>query len=296
MSFRPPGDFLCDHSSWPPILACQSYPHPVMSLFGIELDWLLQPLLHICCCLSSWHAYLHGCSLSSRKSTASETMDTDDPEHCYLDFQIQNDPIHTDPSRLLFMASTTSDTLIVIKFTHWYCAELHALCAKLSHAPQLLAFEHLPGGWYGVTMGYILTAVPLWLFQRTMSSAHAGSRSYKKYEENLVHGDLRDMNIIIKKDEQVLLVDFDWRGKDGKTVYPWWDLNLELQDGRTHNDLRIQKEDNERILAYAFSKSSSWLLSCLWGTWLSCSYFNLVLLVSLVWVGFYSWLIIDVGK
>jgi hypothetical protein len=87
-----------------------------------------------------------------------------------------------------------------------------------------------------------------------MSSAHADNRSYIQevlaqfHGENLVHGDLRDMNII---------VDFDWGGKDGETVYLWWDLNLELQDGRTHNDLRIQKEDNERILVYAFSKSSS---------------------------------------
>ena len=76
--------------------------------------------------------------------------------------------------------------------------------------------------------------------------------------ENLVHGDLRDTNIIVEKDDRVLLIDFDWGGKDGETVYPrWpWDLNLALQDGRTHNDLRIRKEDDERILAYAFSKSS----------------------------------------
>ena len=197
-----------------------------------------------------------------RKYSTPETMDTDDLEHCYLDFQIQNDPIHADPSRLLFVASTTGDTLIVIKFTRRYCAELHALCAKLGRAPQLLAFERLPGGWCGVAMEYILTAVPL----RSIPKDHAKRPRWQQelqevmsqfHGENLVHGDLRDTNIIVEKDERVLLIDFDWGGKDGETVYPRWDLNSELQDGRTHNDLRIRKEDDERILAYAFSKSSS---------------------------------------
>jgi hypothetical protein len=189
-------------------------------------------------------------------------MDTDDLEHCYLDFQIQNDPIHADPSRLLFVASTTSDTLIIIKFTRRYCAELHALCAKLGRAPQLLAFERLPGGWFGVAMEYILTAVPL----RSIPKDHVKRPRWQQelqevltqfHGENLVHGDLRDTNIIVENDERVLLVDFDWGGKDGETVHPRWDLNSELQDGRTHNDLRIRKEDDERILAYTFSKSSS---------------------------------------
>ena len=75
------------------------------------------------------------------------------------------------------------------------------------------------------------------------------------HRENLVHGDLRDTNIIVEDDERVLLIDFDWGGRDGETVYPRWDLNSELKDGRTHNDLKIRKEDDERILAYAFSKS-----------------------------------------
>ena len=72
--------------------------------------------------------------------------------------------------------------------------------------------------------------------------------------DNLVHGDLRDTNIIVEDDERVILVDFDWGGWDGETVYPRWSLHSELNDGRTYNDLKIWKEDDERILAYAFSK------------------------------------------
>ncbi|EDR05854.1 uncharacterized protein LACBIDRAFT_302412 [Laccaria bicolor S238N-H82] len=88
-------------------------------------------------------------------SSLRKYSDTDDPEHGYLDFQIHDDDIYADPSRLLFLASTSTTTLVVIKFTRRYCAELHALCAKLGRAPQLLAFERLPGGWFGVAMDYI---------------------------------------------------------------------------------------------------------------------------------------------
>jgi len=195
-----------------------------------------------------------------RKYLMLETAaDTDDPEHGYLDFQIHDDKAYADPSRLLFFASTTSSMLVVIKFTRRYCPELHALCAKLRRAPQLLAFERLPGGWFGIAMEYISTAVPL----RTIPRDHVKwPHWYKELQEvltifhgeNLVHGDLRDTNIIVENDERVLLVDFDWGGRAGETVYPRWSLHPELKNGRTFNDLKIRKEDDERILAYAFSK------------------------------------------
>jgi RIO1 family len=158
-----------------------------------------------------------------------ETVDTDDPA-CCLDSQIQDDPIHADPSRILFVASSTSDTLSIIKFARRYCAELHALCAKLGRALQLLAFERLPIGWCGVAMEYILAAVPL----RSIPKDHVKRLRWRKElqevltqfrRKNLVHGDLSDTNIVVEKDERVMLVDFDLGGNDGETVYPQWDLN-----------------------------------------------------------------------
>jgi len=49
----------------------------------------------------------------------------------------------------------------------------------------------------------------------TLATGVTGSLDSVSWE-NLVHGDLRDTNIIVKKDERVLLVDFDWGGKDGR--------------------------------------------------------------------------------
>ncbi|EDR05746.1 uncharacterized protein LACBIDRAFT_329298 [Laccaria bicolor S238N-H82] len=191
-------------------------------------------------------------------SSLRKYSDTDDPEHGYLDFQIHDDDIYADPSRLLFLASTSTATLVVIKFTRRYCAELHALCAKLGRAPQLLAFERLPGGWFGVAMNYISTAKPLRIIPKDHVERPRWYKELKEvlnkfHGEDLVHGDLRDTNIIVEDGERVLLVDFDWGGRDGETAYPKWNLHPELKDGRTYNDLKIRKEDDERILAYAFS-------------------------------------------
>jgi len=40
----------------------------------------------------------------------------------------------------------------------------------------------------------------------------------------------------------------DWGGKEGETLYPTRNLNTQLLDGRTEDDLRIRKGDDLRIL------------------------------------------------
>ena len=71
--------------------------------------------------------------------------------------------------------------------------------------------------------------------------------------EGLVHGDLRDANILCKE-EYVMLLDFDWGGKDGEVFYPTENLNNELQEGRVSDDLRITKEDDRRVLGKTLAK------------------------------------------
>jgi tRNA A-37 threonylcarbamoyl transferase component Bud32 len=80
--------------------------------------------------------------------------------------------------------------------------------------------------------------------QNLVSSFHA---------RGLVHGDLRDANIICKGDS-VMLIDFDWGGKDGQVFYRTANLNQELRDGRASNDLRIIQEDDRRVLGKTLAK------------------------------------------
>jgi tRNA A-37 threonylcarbamoyl transferase component Bud32 len=67
------------------------------------------------------------------------------------------------------------------------------------------------------------------------------------HEEGLVHGDLREPNILCDG-ERALLVDFDWGGVVGEARYPHARLCPVLMDGRVGTDPRITKDDDERVL------------------------------------------------
>lgn len=73
------------------------------------------------------------------------------------------------------------------------------------------------------------------------------------HSAGLVHGDLRDANILCKEGS-VMLIDFDWGGADGEVSYPTGNLNEELLEGRVSNDLRITKEDDKRVLKRTLEK------------------------------------------
>ena len=82
------------------------------------------------------------------------------------------------------------------------------------------------------------------------------------HSKGLVHGDLRDPNILCNG-ESVMLVDFDWGGKDGEALYPTGNLNYELLEGRASNNLRITKADDWRVLEKTLAKVQDPL-----GTWI----------------------------
>jgi len=109
-----------------------------------------------------------------------------------------------------------------------------------------------------VAMEYIESGVPIthpnllaahrdhWMaeLQDLMDSFH---------EKDFVHGDLRDANIICKNDS-VMLIDFDWGGKEGEVSYPTSNLNAELLEDRVSDDLIITKEDDRRVLKNTLAK------------------------------------------
>ncbi|KAF8433681.1 hypothetical protein L210DRAFT_3330294, partial [Boletus edulis BED1] len=111
---------------------------------------------------------------------------------------------------------------LVIKLTRSYSPELHAFCARFGHAPKLYAYERLAGGIIAIAMEYVNgemlapTSDPAlqvkWIttLQGIVGNMH---------ENKFVHGDLRPPNIMVVKDE-VMLLDFDWGGKVGEARYP----------------------------------------------------------------------------
>jgi hypothetical protein len=172
----------------------------------------------------------------------------------YLSFEIQSFFPERLPNRLLYIAETPGPNkqLVVVKFARKYSIELHDCCARLGHAPTILAFERLPGGWCAVAMRYVDSGVPI--AQSPLLSTHR--QRWKDqlqtlmnnfHGQDLVHGDPRVPNIVCEG-ESVLLLDFDWGGRVGEARYPTWNLNDELLDGRVSQDLRITKEDDRRVL------------------------------------------------
>jgi serine/threonine protein kinase len=177
-----------------------------------------------------------------------------------FNFEIRSFFPDRQPYRLLYVAETPGPDkqLVLVKFVRRYSIELHQICANSGHAPRILAFERLPGGWSAVAMEYVESGVPI-----THSSLLAAHRDHwmaelqglmdSFHEKDLVHGDLRDANIICKNDS-VMLIDFDWGGKEGEVSYPTSNLNAELLKGRVSDDLRITKEDDRRVLKNTLAK------------------------------------------
>jgi len=171
----------------------------------------------------------------------------------FLDFQINSFYGDRLPSRLLFTARTQdANSTILVKFTRNYSIDVHQFCAVLGRAPTILGFESLPGGWCAIAMEFVASAVPI--TKSTQVAIHC-ERWAKElldlvqalHKIGFVHGDLRDANIICVGDI-MMLIDFDWAGREGNAEYPHLRLNSALLNGRVSKDLKITKEDDMRVL------------------------------------------------
>ncbi|KAI9447310.1 protein kinase subdomain-containing protein PKL/ccin9 [Lactarius psammicola] len=157
-------------------------------------------------------------------------------------------------NRLLYIAETLDleKMQIIVKFTRSYSIALHAFCTGRGYAPSILGFGKIPGGWSVVAMEYIVSSVHpsrspnlarlcnKWVdeLQKLVQSFH---------EKGLVHGDLRESNILCDG-EDVVLIDFDWGGRVGEAAYPFVRLSSELTNGRDSTDPKITKDDDRRVL------------------------------------------------
>jgi len=149
------------------------------------------------------------------------------------------------PNRFFYTATTSTGDDVVVKFTRRYCPELHSFCADRDHAPRLLGYGTVPGGWKVVVTELI----------KAENDTKTRSNNVTKYctqdfhDKGWVHGDLRAANVIVpaEKPDKVMLLDFDWGGECGKVSYPTWRLNDVLVD-KTVKNLRITKDNDVRVL------------------------------------------------
>ena len=117
------------------------------------------------------------------------------------------------------------DRYICIKFVQKYGVDVHRWCADNGFAPQLIAYQDLPGGWSMVIMEFLDQSWMPIMKMKTRPDRLADeifSTVIKLHENGMVHGDLRDTNLLVKQHgvPEFMLIDFDWAGYSGKVMYP----------------------------------------------------------------------------
>ncbi|KAG2084900.1 hypothetical protein BD769DRAFT_1374621, partial [Suillus cothurnatus] len=159
-------------------------------------------------------------------------------------------------TKLLFSAKVTDGDPVCIKFVRHYSKEVHQRCASGGFAPALLGFEHLPGGWYMVVMEMIPKDYCC-LGELPAPYPHPdviADELRKLHQDHYVHGDIRDTNVMVKKDRSpgFMLVDFDWSGIIGQIRYPmnvYRGHRLWRPDGAEDGRLVMAEHDMEMLYA-----------------------------------------------
>jgi hypothetical protein len=154
--------------------------------------------------------------------------------------------------KLVFLAKTENNEKVCVKFARQYSMEAHSICSSMGFAPALKGFERVAGGWYMIVMDAI-----------TDEFGHVDKPSaslYKPIQEKVValhqqgyvHGDLRDTNLMVRKNgaPEMMLFDFDWAGEIGKVRYPI-NVNrgphLKRPDGAYDGELITAEHDMEML-------------------------------------------------
>lgn len=156
--------------------------------------------------------------------------------------------------RLVFFGTLAGNPTIqiCIKFARRYSKDAHLHCAELGFAPKLRGFELLPGDWYMIVMdhlvGYDVLADLPDTDRLPRSAVEAiGTQLKTLHARQMVHGDIRDTNVLVKKDDRtkLMLVDFDWAGVEGIARYPPYVNYTDIQRPRDARDGQLIKATHD---------------------------------------------------
>jgi serine/threonine protein kinase len=140
-------------------------------------------------------------------------------------------PLEDEPGCVAFHAKTigSSPMDVVIKFVERYGEEAHQVLAKEHLAPQLLYCGRVGIHDDDPTFGELRMVVMEYVDGETLHEVKRVPPSAKEevaraleilHDKDYAFGDLRRQNVMITRNEEVKLVDFDWAGKENETRYP----------------------------------------------------------------------------
>ncbi|KAK1928503.1 WD repeat-containing protein 5B [Phytophthora citrophthora] len=128
--------------------------------------------------------------------------------------------------RFVFKATHDGNN-VIIKFAKRYGREVHEYCSSAGFAPKLLFYESLPNGWVFVVMEQLLLC-PLRHADGEIVRDQLLKIKNTLKDKSFVHGDLREHNVMWDTSKnRVVLIDFDWSGRDGVDTYPPF-MNAEI--------------------------------------------------------------------
>jgi hypothetical protein len=165
---------------------------------------------------------------------------------------------HLQEDKLVF-SGVAGNVKICIKFVRQYSKEAHLRCSSLGFAPRLRGFQQIPGGWYMVVMDFIddMYHDLSNSFVKASFQPEVEEKVIGLHQEGFVHGDLRDTNIMVKRNGTpgIMLVDFDWAGVIGEVRYPMNVNNVDIKrpDGAHDNEL-IMTQHDIRMIDFMFEQ------------------------------------------
>lgn len=172
--------------------------------------------------------------------------------------------------QLIFFGETVGDAAgnkICIKFVRHYSPDAHKFCASKGHAPKLIAYNPLPGGWNMVIMDALDIDNDCFSPRpgpyRLLSEIDVSDRQPLKeaitslirelHNAGYVHGDLRDANFVVGDNKHFMLLDFDWAGLMQTTYYPMYVNRQDIRrpDGASDGEKIVAEHDLD-MLNYMF--------------------------------------------
>ena len=152
---------------------------------------------------------------------------------------------------------------IFVKFTLCYGEDVHETAYAYGFAPRLRAVEHFADGWVMVVIDDISHQY-CWMQKPLKKKIYQAAEKalVLLHKNGYVHGDVRKTNIMVKRDGvnseglgEIILVDFDWAGKENTVWYP---SNIMLN----HPDiLRPESVEHEGLISSAHDVEMLRLLS-----------------------------------
>lgn len=173
-------------------------------------------------------------------------------------------------SYLLWEATLQADNvmlehLVYVKAVqkNYYSLQVHrALITNGNHAPFIVDTVERPGGWLLVYMQYLENYVTLNKITHNLDNNERDSlrneitRVVKiLHDQDLVHGDLRDGNILVGRDNgnpcgfDVKLIDFEWSGPVNTARYSHFMNHIAINwpEGAEDGKLVTKEHDNEML-------------------------------------------------